>query len=820
MQSLKLAEARDRFDLLSPVGYDVTLDLATDPSTFGSRTRISFRSAAGSTFLDVRPVDLQHVELDGAALDPARLDRGRYPLDLDAGDHELVVDATMRFRNDGEGLHRSHDPADGREYVYGMSFMDAAPTVFACFDQPDLKAPYTFHVTAPHDWTVAANANGKEVAPGHWEFEESAPLATYFVSLLAGPYRAVEDEHDGIPLRLFARQSLGGHLEEQAEDILSVTRQSFDEMHRLFGVRYAFGKYDQAFVPEFNAGAMENPGLVTFRDLYVFSSRVTRAQQVTRATTIAHEMAHQWFGNLVTPRWWDDLWLNESFAEYIGTRVTAAATDYADAWAWASLTRKNWGLAADTRPSTHPVAGNGAIDALSALQDFDGISYAKGAATLRQLAARVGDDVFLGGVRDHFERHRFGNATMDDLFASWEQAGAGELSSWTQAWLRTSGMDSLVLDRTGGEVVRHAPQGEIARPHAIDIAVLSGHEWRLQPVQLSDDRAAVDVGGAPVLLDPLERTWAEVGFDETTLAALDDLLPTMTDPMLCASVWNAMRNSVHQAALPPSRALSLMCAGIPSEEQDTALTALAHWGDAEQRRDLSGSGKLLAVVADPAGAAGRLHDAFGRRLGTAASGSGTQLAALHGLIGTATSTAELRAMLDGALPDGTLLDQDLRWRLVKRLTALDAIDRAFLAGQLDQGHTDSAVNAWSWCMAALADEEAKAWAWERFTGAVEANNYELEMIGLGMWQPGQASLLAPYSERYFADVVGTGRVRSGWALAATGQFFYPITALSEETLASTARVCADPAIDPGLRRRLVDCGDEVRRRIAARKVDS
>jgi len=302
-----------------------------------------------------------------------------------------------------------------------------------------------------------------------------------------------------------------------------------------------------------------------------------------------------------------------------------------------------------------------------------------------------------------------------------------------------------------------------------------------------------------------------------TLDALDELLPAMTDPMLRASVWNAVRNGVHQATLLPSRALDLVCAGIPSEESDTALTALAHWVGSEQRGDLAGSAKLPAVVVDPEAAARRLHDAFARRLATAAPGSGTQLAALHGLVATTSDTQELLAMLQGNVPERTALDRDLRWRLVKRLTVLGATDREFLAGQLEQERTDASVNAWCWCMAALPDEEAKASAWDRFTGVVEASNYELEMAGLGFWQHGQQELLEPFVERYFEDVAATGEVRSGWALAATGQYFYPVTALSAETVAATERACANPAMDPGLRRRLVDCGDEVRRRLAARR---
>ncbi|HET8562144.1 MAG TPA: aminopeptidase N [Marmoricola sp.] len=822
MQSLKLAEARERFDLLSPVAYDVTLDLAADTATFRSVTRLRFRSGAGSTFVDVRPVSLDLVELDGVALDPGRLVDGRFPLELGEGEHDLVVDAVMPFRNDGEGLHRSHDPSDGRDYVYGMSFMDAAPTVFACFDQPDLKAPYTLHVVAPGDWLVAANAAGREVGHGRWEFEESLPLATYFVTLLAGPYHVVEDDHDDIPLRLFARQSLGHALDTQADDILAVTKACFDEFHRLFGVRYPFGKYDQAFVPEFNAGAMENPGLVTFRDLYLLPARSTRAQLINRATVVAHEMAHQWFGNLVTPEWWDDLWLNESFAEYLGMRAAAEATEYDDAWAWSALVRKTWGLAADTSPSTHPVAGNGADDAHGALQDFDGISYAKGSAALRQLAARIGDDAFLGGVRDHFERHRYGNATMHDLFASWERAGAGDLSGWTESWLRTSGMDTLRLDRERGALVRLDGAGA-ARPHALDVAVWSGTAWTVEPLTLDDGAAPVPAlekatRDAPVLVDPHERTWAEIGLDEATLHQLPELLPTMRDPLMRASVWNAVRHGVHQGTLAPHRALDLLCAGIPSEDQDAALSTLGHWGSTEQGARLSLSGKLPAVVADPDGATSRLHDAFAARLATAEPGSGVQLAALHGVVATSSSAGELIEMLEGTLPPRTELDRDLRWRIVKRLTALGHADRPFLAEQLELQRTDAAVNAWTWCMAAIADEQAKAWAWDRFTGAVGANNYELEMAGLGMWRPGQEALLAPWVDRYFDDVAATGQVRAGWALAATGQFFYPITALSDSTVAATEKVCADPTLDPGLRRRLVDCADEVRRRLHARTV--
>lgn len=493
MRSLQLSESRDRFDLLEVTSYDVTLDLR-DESTFASRTVIGVTSQGGETFLDLKPVSLESIVLDGASLPVDALDDGRYPLSLAPGAHELVVEATMGFRNDGEGLHRSLDPADGRTYVYQMSFMSAAPSVFACFDQPDLKAPYTLHVSAPEDWNVTANAAGREVEPGRWEFDRSEPLSTYFVSLVAGPYHRLHDEHDGIALGLLSRVSLAPALDADADELFTITKQCFDEFHRLFGIRYAFGKYDQAFVPEFNAGAMENPGCVTFRDPLLFSSRVPRSTRIQRATTVSHEMAHQWFGNLVTPRWWDDLWLNEAFAEYMGNRVAGEVTEFDDALVWAATDRRNWGLTADSRPSTHPVAGNGALDADAALQDFDGISYSKGHAVLTQLANQVGDDVFFGGVRDHFERHRFGNATMRDLFDSWERAGAGDLTAWTGAWLRTAGLDRIELDRATGSLRRTPPGGQpVDRTHVLGVATWTGSTWERSEVTVSQDHTPLEL---------------------------------------------------------------------------------------------------------------------------------------------------------------------------------------------------------------------------------------------------------------------------------------------------------------------------------------
>jgi aminopeptidase N len=690
--------------------------------------------------------------------------------------------------------------------------------VFACFDQPDLKAPYTLHVTAPEDWLVVANAAGKQTGPGEWEFEQSQPLSTYFVTLVAGPYHRIEAEHDGIPLGLLCRSSMAAALDADADELLTVTRQCFDEFHRLFGIRYPFGKYDQAFVPDFNAAAMENPGCVTFREGLLFTTKVPRSLRVQRASTVAHEMAHQWFGNLVSPKWWDDLWLNEAFAEYTGNRVTADVTEFSEALVWASLTRKNWGLTADARPSTHPVAGTGAVDADAALQDFDGISYAKGHAVLTQLASRIGDDVFFAGVRDHFERHRFGNATMRDLFESWERAGAGELDSWTVAWLRTAGLDRIDLHRLGdgtAELVRTPPAEVADREHRLGLASWDGTTWQVTDVGVAEPRTPVDIGGdTPLVLDPGGTAWADLTLDEVTAAALPGLMPRTSDPLLRATIWTTLRNGVQHARLDPARAVDILVAGIPQEDQDTAVTVLGVWtgDDGEGSRGVVHE-KLMSVVTDKDAVRARLHEAFTARARTAPAGSDLQLAAVQAAVSTANAATPLRAMLDGDLLPGLEMDSGLRWRIFKRLASLGATDLDELDKTLADDNDAKTQVAHAWSRARLPDPDAKAWAWQRFTGEAKASNYEVEAIGTGMWQSGRDDLLRPYVERYFAEVADTTAVRAGWGLADAARFFYPITVTSPDTLTRTEALLANSTLNPSLRRILVDAGDEIRCRL-------
>ncbi|WP_240641006.1 aminopeptidase N [Nocardioides ferulae] len=806
-QSLRQEEARTRAEQLSVEAYDVRLDLARDEKTFDSVTTVRFRSAGGPTFVDLKPLHLRSAVLNGSRLDPSLLEGGRLPLQTQVGDNELVVDAQMGFRNDGEGLHRSVDPADGRHYVYGMSFMDAAPSIFACFDQPDLKAPYTLHVTAPPDWVVVGNGRAEQVEPGVWELATTPPLSTYFVTLVAGPYHLLREEHDGIALGFSCRRSIAGALDADADELLTLTRRCFDEFHRLFGIRYPFGDYHQAFVPEFNAGAMENPGCVTFRDQLLFTSRATRGARVNRATTVAHEMAHQWFGNLVTPRWWDDLWLNESFAEYLGIRVTADVTEYADAWTDMAYLRRQWGLVADRSPTTHPVAGNGAADASSALQDFDGISYTKGSSILKQLNRTLGDEAFFGGAVDHFDRHRFGNATMHDLFASWERASGRDLSGFTHDWLRTAGPDTLSLDRAAGVLRRTRPVGEPAdRAHAFRVAVHDGAGWTERSVELTGDTTPFPVGDEPVVLDPFEDTWAVVHPDPRTVAALKGLLPGLEDDQLRAAVWNAVRSAVHDAVIDPDDVVDLVVASPPIEDTEDT-----------ERRTMPWVLRTLVPLAGP-DAGERVHTALLDRLDRLTPGSEQQLSAFRAAVASAPSAGLLRAWLEPAhAVPGIELDLDLRWRILVRLAVLGATDRHELDAALDAEPTNVSRVEHVRAVASLPDPEAKEFAWARFTGAAEASNYDLEAAGRGMWRPGQEQLTAPYVDRYFADLPGTVTFRSGWVLADAAHFFFPATSLTEETLSRTRALADDPEVDPSLRRRLLDQADGLARRLAVRR---
>ncbi|MVA76226.1 aminopeptidase N [Auraticoccus sp. F435] len=814
MPSLRREEARERAALLSVHSVRVELDLrdARTADTFTSTTTLHFSTGTGGatwrTFVDVSCVRLHRAVLNGVQLDADVVD-GRLALDGDQLNNELVVEAEMAYSSDGEGLHRHVDPADGETYLYAMSFLDAAPRWFACFDQPDLKAPVTLLVHAPGTWRVLGNGPAVELAPGLVEIRQPRPLASYFVTLVAGPWASVLDEHDGIPLGVHAKASLAEALRREAPDVLAVTRASFDAYHRLFGLRYPFGEYHQAFVPDFNAGAMENPGCVTLRDQMVFTGAAGEFERCGRASTIAHEMAHMWFGDLVTMRWWDDLWLNESFAEYMAQRVCSEATGY-DAWSDFGIVRKAWGSVADQAPSTHPVAGNGSATAAEALSQFDGISYAKGAAVLGQLAVHLGDRVFLAGLRDHFARHAYGNAELADLMAAWTRAGAVDLEGWQRAWLQTSGMDRLEVarDDEGWRLTRVAPEGGSGRSHAVQVAAFGADGRELAREAVTVAASPVRLGlpaGSLVVPDADDATWARVRLADGW-SGLDALASLESTPARIV-VWNSVRDGVLSAELDPAAALTLLEEQLPAEPSDVVVktvlgAAAGTW-----------AGPYTAAADRPAVAA-RLAALAETLLTGAEPGGDRQLVAWRTLIDTTTDQDRLTGWWEGTgLPPGRELDEDLTWRIAVRMSVLgrdQVVEPTLERHPTAVGRAQAAR-----CRASLPTAAAKEWALQVVLQPSELSAYEVYAVADGLFLPEQHELTAPLVPRWLDGVAATSGFRSGWSLSTVVTRSFPAAHVDPGTLEQVDAVLARDDLDPAVRRPLVDCGDALRRALTS-----
>ncbi|MGW0133764.1 aminopeptidase N [Streptomyces sp. NPDC003299] len=824
MSVLTRDEAQTRAQLLDVHRYTIDLDLTTGDETFDSRTLIRFTARTDAdTFVELKPAELRTVTLDGHPLDPESLDGNRLPLkNLTAGEHELRVDAAMRYSRTGEGMHRFTDPSDGETYVYTQLFMEDVQRVFAAFDQPDLKAVFDLTVTAPEGWTVLANGVTEQLADGRWKAASTPLISTYLVAVAAGPWHSVRTEHRGLPFGIHCRRSLAPHLDADAEEILDITRACFDRYHEKFAEPYPFDSYDQAFVPEFNAGAMENPGLVTFRDEFVYRSAVTDTERQTRAMVIAHEMAHMWFGDLVTLKWWDDIWLNESFAEYMGYQTTLEATRFTQPWVEFGVTRKAWGYDADQRPSTHPVAPDAIPDTASALLNFDGISYAKGASALRQLVTWLGEKDFLAGINTHFARHRFANATLADFIDSLASATDRDVHAWAEAWLRTTGVDTLTPRISGSNgdrvlTVDHAG----SRPHRIAVGLYDQDltdEGRL----MLRERVEIDVpltepqplGKKPalLLLNDGDLTYAKVRFDAGSFDTVRTALSGLPDALTRAVVWNALRDAVRDGELPPTAYLEAARAHLP-HERDLALVqgvlAFAHGQIADRYVHPGQRPAALATLAD------LCRDLIRRT--EDGDHPGLRLIAVRHYIDTAAHPDTIAAWLaDGTVPGGPELDPELRWRVLTRLAVLGAVDEATIAAELDRDPSATGQEGAARCRAALPEADAKARAWEAMFGGDDLSNYLFTATAQGFWQPEQADLVRPYVERYYADAVAVA-ARRGPAMAdATGRWAFPVHAVDAHTLRLGEECLRDADPIPALRRKLADQLDDLARALRVR----
>ncbi|GGX00317.1 aminopeptidase N [Streptomyces chryseus] len=861
-ENLSRDEARERAELLSVDGYEVALDLRSavgetredggdEPRTFRSVTTVRFRCSrpGAGTFVDLLAPSVTAVTLNGESLDPAAVfDGTRVALAGLREENVLVVDAQCAYSRTGEGMHRFVDPEDGEVYLYTQYEPADARRVFATFEQPDLKAPFRFEVTAPAAWTVWSNGVSETVSEGGgdakvWRFRETEPISTYITAFVAGPYHYESDLYrrtlsDGseieIPLGALCRKGLARHFD--ADDIFTVTKQGLDFFHDNFDFPYPFGKYDQAFVPEYNIGAMENPGCVTFREEYIFRGNVTQASYERRANVILHEMAHMWFGDLVTMRWWDDLWLKESFADFMGSYSMVEATRFTNGWVTFANNRKAWAYRADQLPSTHPITAD-IRDLEDAKLNFDGITYAKGASVLKQLVAYVGKDAFMEGARRYFKRHAYGNTRLEDLLAVLEETSGRDLASWSRAWLQTAGVNSLtpqVVYDAAGRITELAVFQESAqshpelRPHRVAVGLYRREETGGALVRYA--RAEVDVAGPRtvvaelagsekpdlVLVNDDDLTYCKIRFDAESLATLRAHLGEVTDPLARALCWSALWNLTRDALMPARDFVDLVLRFAGRETDIGVLqmlhawtrSALTHYAAPEWREQ---GGQSLA-------------DGALRELRIAEPGSEHQLTWARFFAATACRASDfqlLQGLLAGtAKIDGLEVDQELRWAFLGPLASHGVADDEVINAELARDDTASGKRHQVRCLASRPSAAVKAQAWAAVVESDALSNALVVATIDGFVQPGQRELIAPYAQKYFAAIERVWAERSIQIGMDVVSGLFPGLQDDPATLDATdAWLAGHEGAAPALRRLVLEARDDLARALRGQACD-
>ncbi|MGH3677226.1 MAG: aminopeptidase N [Mycobacterium sp.] len=851
LPNLTRDQAVERAALVTVGGYRIDLDLTDGEQTFRSLTTVEFDALGGAdTYVDIAADTVRSATLNGNELDVSGYDESTGIALPGLREHNvLVVDADCRYSNTGEGLHRFVDPVDGEVYLYSQFETADAKRMFACFDQPDLKASFDISVTAPGHWQVVSNAatagvetNGE--AKKH-TFAPTPRMSTYLVALIAGPYARWDDtytdEHGEIPLGLFCRSSLADFMDD--DRLFTETKQGFGFYHRNFGEPYAFGKYDQLFVPEFNAGAMENAGAVTFLEDYVFRSKVTRASYERRAETVLHEMAHMWFGDLVTMKWWDDLWLNESFATFASVLCQSEATEYTEAWTTFANAEKSWAYRQDQLPSTHPVAAD--IPDLAAVEvNFDGITYAKGASVLKQLVAYVGLDHFLAGLRDYFRAHAFDNATFGDLLGALEKASGRDLSHWGQQWLKTTGLNTLRADfdlGADGRFSRFAISQSGAQPgagetrvHRLAVGIYdddgSGKLVRVHREELDIEGELTEVPalqgvsrGKLILVNDDDLTYCSLRLDPDSLQTVLTRIADIAEPLPRTLAWSAAWEMTREAELKARDFVALVAAGVHGETEVGVAQRL-----------LMQAQTALSSYADPDWACSQGWPAFADRLlelaRGAAPGSDHQLAYVNALCTSVLAlrhTAVLAALLDTdpielGLP-GLTVDTDLRWRIVTALTAGGDIDNdgtetPFIDAEVERDPTAAGKRHGAQASAARPQLAVKEGAWQQVIEDDTLPNIVSRAIIGGFVQPGQQALLQPFTSRYFDAIPGVWERRSSEVAQTVVIGLYPSWDISQPGLDAADAFLAGELAAP-LRRLVLEGRAGVERALRARAFD-
>jgi aminopeptidase N len=865
-------EARRRAEIISGLTYEVRLDFTAGDETFPTETSIRFGCSepGAETFLDYSAPHLDRITLNGREIDPAAFDGDRIALPGLEEHNEVVVAGLSAYNSTGVGMHRFVDPVDGAVYLHSDYEPFDAHRVFPCFDQPDLKATFDFTVQAPVGWTVISNnapaaqppaGEGVSGEAGRmsgeagriWSFGPTPKMSTYITAVIAGEYHGVRDTHRNIGLGLFCRKSLASYLDH--EEFFEITKQGFDFFEETFGYPYPFGKYDQIIVPEFNAGAMENAGAVTFNEFYLFRSKVTEATRERRAETILHEMAHMWFGDLVTMRWWDDLWLNESFATFASVVAQISATRFRSGWTTFCNGMKLWAYLQDQMPTTHPITAD-IPDVDSTKVYFDGISYAKGASVLRQLVAWVGEEPFFEGLRNYFRKHEFSNTDLGDFLAAIEEASGRDLRAWSKDWLETAGVNTLRAEyRTrrdgGGEVfdsfaiVQEAPdEWPTFRPHRAGVGLYEMRDGRLVKTRnveadVSGPRTELPgLAGAPVpdliLPNDGDLAYAKVRFDPRSWATVTEHLGDLDDSLARALCWTAGWDMVRDAELASSDYVDLVLKNIGGETDISIVQLLLN----SQTRTLAEGKGLVATAAAIFGAPSSYKDSFSRlarasheNLATEQPGSDRQLTWAKSFIASAIDPQDfgtLLGLLEGSIAfDGLAIDVDLRWQAVATLVGRGADGAALAEAELERDSTDAGKRNLEACLASRPSAEAKAQAWSKLFADPHPPLATMRAImgadarGLpGFHRFDQVDLLRPYAEPYFQALP---KVWDEWshevALAFTSGM-YPRTIIDPETVEMTDRFLQDHAPSFAARRLLLEGRDTTLRAIKARAKDA
>ncbi len=862
-ENLTRLEAQERAAFLAVEAYAVALDLTTGPETFRSTTTVRFTADGGtSTFIDAITAEVHSVTLNGATLPKTVSDGFRIQLDGLQKQNELTVVADFAYTNTGEGLHRFVDPVDQEVYLYSQFEVPDSRRVFAVFEQHDLKATFQFTVTAPSTWVLVSNSptptpqqGAKSIAT--WVFEPTPRISSYITALVAGPYQSVHSELTSssgrvIPLGLYARKSLFQYLDD--DYIFDITRKGFAYYEDKFGYPYPFAKYDQLFVPEFNAGAMENAGAVTFTETYVFRSKVTDAIKERRVVTILHELAHMWFGDLVTMRWWNDLWLNESFAEWASTIATAEATEWTEAWSTFQSMEKSWAYRQDQLPSTHPVVAT--INDLEDVQvNFDGITYAKGGSVLKQLAAWVGIEAFFAGVGAYFQKHEYRNTELTDLLAELEITSGRDLSGWGGKWLETAGVNTLkpeIETDEGGlitafRILQSAhPDYPTIRPHRLAVGFYSfsegggkgtaagleanhGTTRDLSPKLTRTHRVELDIDGEStevdellglakpnlVLLNDDDWAYAKIRMDDESFDTAVANLADIEDPLARALVWGSAWDSTRDGEVPPSDYVDLVLGNIATETESTtirlSLTQLA-----QVARTYVAPEKQDATIR-------RVGDALWQLAQDAEAGSDAQFQFVKFFANLA-STSEhgdlLTALRTGSTKlDGLEIDTDLSWELLEGLVLVGRAGEPEIAAALAGDDTSNGQQAAARARATIATPAGKLAAMDAALNDASIPNVILRNMGLGFQHVNDAASLETTVLRYFDDIAAIWKDRSYSIASYILQFFYPGPLASPALVdATNAWLDANPDV-PALRRLVVENLAGVERALVAQERD-